>query len=342
MISSLLLLYYINNMNPVQECIMIEEFNGDFLQWIRGFYYVARTGSITRAARKMNRSQSSVSYQIQCLERQLNVSLFDRINNRLKITPQGVRLLDWTIAAFELLDELEEGISASCDELNGKVGISGSMPIIGQDMFSRLLSRFMRENPRVHVTLRACRPLEAIDDIENGISDFGLVAVGQKPERFNVTPLCSTPFVLVAPKKHRFHLSPAPLPEELRELPFVMYMGNDRKEVYSPWLTAEHLKGLTGRTAMTVNQYQLVLQYIARGSVCAIMDELTLKTFPEYDRHVAAYPLSHLLENLQYFLLARRHRRLGAAATVLSREILSLFQGNEDRGNHTSMLSGNS
>ena len=121
-----------------------------------------------------------------------------------------------------------------------------------------------------------------------------------------------------------------------------MYMGNDRKEVYSPWLTAEHLKGLTGRTAMTVNQYQLVLQYIARGSVCAIMDELTLKTFPEYDRHVAAYPLSHLLENLQYFLLARRHRRLGAAATVLSREILSLFQGNEDRGNHTSMLSGNS
>ena len=67
MISSLLLLYYINNMNTVQECIMIEEFNGDFLQWIRGFYYVARTGSITRAARKMNRSQSSVSYQIQCL-----------------------------------------------------------------------------------------------------------------------------------------------------------------------------------------------------------------------------------------------------------------------------------
>ena len=134
---------------------MIEEFNGDFLQWIRGFYYVARTGSITRAARKMNRSQSSVSYQIQCLERQLNVSLFDRINNRLKITPQGVRLLDWTIVAFELLDELEEGISASCDELNGKVGISGSMPIIGQDMFSRLLSRFRASASRRMVATSA-------------------------------------------------------------------------------------------------------------------------------------------------------------------------------------------
>ena len=305
---------------------MINEFNGDFLQWIRGFYYVARTGSITKASKKMNRSQSSISYQIQCLERQLNVSLFDRINNHLKITPQGLRLLDWTITAFELIGELEKSISGSYDELNGKVGISGSLPIIGQDMFSSLLSRFMRENPKVHVTLRACRPLEALDDIETGVADFGLIAIAQKPERFNATLLCTTPFVLVAPKKHRFQISPAPLPEELQNLPFVMYMGNDKKEVYSPWLTSEQLKGLTGKTAMTLNQYQLVLQYIAKGSVCAIMDELTLKTFPEYHRHLVSYPLSHLLEDLQYFLLTRRHRRLGAAAVTLSQEILTLFR----------------
>lgn len=48
---------------------MINEFNGDFLQWLRGFYYVARTGSISRAASKMNRSPaaSALSQQVLCL-----------------------------------------------------------------------------------------------------------------------------------------------------------------------------------------------------------------------------------------------------------------------------------
>lgn len=43
---------------------MIEELNGDFLQWLRGFYYVSQTGSIRRAAQMMNRNPSTISYQI--------------------------------------------------------------------------------------------------------------------------------------------------------------------------------------------------------------------------------------------------------------------------------------
>ena len=49
------------------EAAMIEELNGDFLQWLRGFYYVAQTGSIRRAAQMMNRNPSTISYQIRSL-----------------------------------------------------------------------------------------------------------------------------------------------------------------------------------------------------------------------------------------------------------------------------------
>ena len=57
---------------------MIEELNGDFLQWLRGFYYVAQTGSIRRAAQMMNRNPSTISYQLRSLEEELNTVLFDR------------------------------------------------------------------------------------------------------------------------------------------------------------------------------------------------------------------------------------------------------------------------
>ena len=73
---------------------MIEELNGDFLQWLRGFYYVSQTGSIRRAAQMMNRNPSTISYQIRSLEEELNTVLFDRYKKSLRITPEGKNFLN--------------------------------------------------------------------------------------------------------------------------------------------------------------------------------------------------------------------------------------------------------
>ena len=305
---------------------MINEFNGDFLQWLRGFYYVARTGSISSAARKMNRSQSSISYQIQSLERQLNVPLFIRENNMLRITPQGSRLLDWTVSAFELIRELEDTIGNDPRQLSGRVSITGSMTMLGQDSVSDTVIAFMHAHPKVEVRVRACRPLEAISDIEDGISDFGLLAITKKPERLLAIPLCTAPFILVVPKGHAFSLDKKPSREQLQALPFITYQGNSKEEIHTPWLTSEQLSGLTGKTVLTVNQYQLVLDYIARGAGCAIMDMLSLRQCPEYLDRTSYYSLRHFLDDLQYSILTRRHRTLSPAAALLCQQIAKLFQ----------------
>ena len=39
---------------------MIEELNGDFIQWLRGFYYIAKTGSLRRAAPRQKSAPESV------------------------------------------------------------------------------------------------------------------------------------------------------------------------------------------------------------------------------------------------------------------------------------------
>ena len=79
---------------------MIEELNGDFLQWLRGFYYVAQTGSIRRAAQMMNRNPSTISYQLRSLEEELNTVLFDRYKKSLRITPEGKKLFEWTCLLY--------------------------------------------------------------------------------------------------------------------------------------------------------------------------------------------------------------------------------------------------
>ena len=64
------------------------------LQQLRGFYYAARANSISKAAEKMSLSQPSVSLQIQALERELGVQLFERRGPRIRLTPDGDTLLE--------------------------------------------------------------------------------------------------------------------------------------------------------------------------------------------------------------------------------------------------------
>ena len=57
---------------------MIKEMGGDYLQWLRGFYQVAKTGSFSMAGREIGRNQPTISHQIKCLEKEYGVTLFDR------------------------------------------------------------------------------------------------------------------------------------------------------------------------------------------------------------------------------------------------------------------------
>ena len=98
---------------------MIPELNGDFLQWLRGFYYVAKTGSVRRAAELMHRNPSTISYQLRSLETELNTVLFDRYKKSLQITPEGKKLLGTQLKGVSaLLDRLavECRSEICCDE----------------------------------------------------------------------------------------------------------------------------------------------------------------------------------------------------------------------------------
>src|SRR3954471_19709821 len=77
-------------------------------QQLRGFCYAALSGSISKAAKRMNLSQPSVSQQIQSLESELAVDLFTRQGARIKLTPDGELLLEMAGPLIEELEHLDE------------------------------------------------------------------------------------------------------------------------------------------------------------------------------------------------------------------------------------------
>ena len=68
---------------------------------LRYFWAVAHEGGLTRAAERMNLSQSALSVQIQKLEHRMGHKLFERIGRRLELTEAGRIALDYADTVFE-------------------------------------------------------------------------------------------------------------------------------------------------------------------------------------------------------------------------------------------------
>ncbi len=73
---------------------------------LRVLITVADTGSLSAAARKLRRAQSTVSYAISALEERLGVILFDRAGYRPTLTPQGHAILSEARAVLSGVDRL--------------------------------------------------------------------------------------------------------------------------------------------------------------------------------------------------------------------------------------------
>lgn len=73
---------------------------------LRYFWAVAREGGLTRAAERMNLSQSALSAQIRKLEHQMGHQLFERVGKKLVLTEAGRIALDYADTVFKAGDEL--------------------------------------------------------------------------------------------------------------------------------------------------------------------------------------------------------------------------------------------
>src|SRR3981189_3747559 len=86
---------------------------------LRTFIAIAETGSFTKAAEIVHKTQSAVSMQMKRLAERLTPPLFARDGRASKLTEDGERLLDYAPRTVQLTFELLAAFSAS--ELSGRV-----------------------------------------------------------------------------------------------------------------------------------------------------------------------------------------------------------------------------
>lgn len=143
--------------------------------YYRIFYYVARYGSISKAASVLMNNQPNLTRTIKNLEGELGCPLFSRTNRGVKLTPEGKRLYEHIKIAFEQIEAGEAEIVDSKSLQNGSVYISASEVALHcclLPIFKKYCALY--PNIRLHVSNHSTP--QAIEALKEGLVDFAIVS----------------------------------------------------------------------------------------------------------------------------------------------------------------------
>ncbi len=193
------------------------------LSQLRTFREVAAALSFTRAAQKLNMTQSAVSHQIKSLERELGEPLFIRAKRGVRLSDAGQLALNYADRIIEEADALRERIRGDDHEPRGRVRAAAATQAFVH-LFAWLFESFMRDHARVELSFRTTVSTEqTVLDILNGAADVGFASLPVYSPALQVTELFEDELGLVVAPHHRLAGDGEVSVEDMRRARFILF-----------------------------------------------------------------------------------------------------------------------
>ncbi|RDU95944.1 LysR substrate-binding domain-containing protein [Trinickia dinghuensis] len=242
------------------------------LQQLRYFVAVAETEHVARAAERLHISQSPLSRQIRQLEDQLGLQLFERIKQRVRLTPAGHDFLDQARDLLNQAERVEErarqvGRGEACS-----VSIGYCEGIVHNGWLPAALRHFRATHPRVKLKLAAMRSGEQIDALERSLIDIAFVYNLPKPsESLTSRLLTSESFVIALPDDHPLAAKTEIAPNDLDGMPWVALPKSINPAARERFLAACAASGFTPDIQFEVPNISTTLGLVSARLGVAIM-----------------------------------------------------------------------
>jgi DNA-binding transcriptional LysR family regulator len=171
------------------------------LRQLRTFRAAATFLNFSRAAARLHYAQSSVSAQIQALEEELGVSLFDRLGRGIRLTEAGERLLQYAQKILDLTEETRTEVVAARE-------IAGCLTIripesVGAYRLAPVIATYTSLHPKVRLCFTTCAHETLQKDLRKGVTDLAfLLAESFQDSELESEILGLESIVLVAGPSH--------------------------------------------------------------------------------------------------------------------------------------------
>jgi LysR family hydrogen peroxide-inducible transcriptional activator len=165
---------------------------------------VSEHQNFTKAAKKTFVTQPTLSMQIQKLEEELDIMIFDRGKKPIELTSVGKKIVE---QARNIVNESER-MQDVVDQEKGFVGGEfklGIIPTIMPTLLPMFLRNFTNKYPKVHLKIEELTTADIISKINDGHLDAAIAATPLNQEKIIERVLYFEPFVGYVPENHRLH-----------------------------------------------------------------------------------------------------------------------------------------
>lgn len=196
------------------------------LKKMNTFRKIAESGSFYKASIILGYSPAAVSIQIQQLELDLGIKLFDRLGKQVRLTDHGKQFYPYAEKILMLNEEVKESLIRKDDPLTGELRI-GTIDSICDTLFPQVLAEFYEKNPNVSVEVSVCTPSELFEGVKHNNIDIMLLLDKPCVSRDFVTDVqVITDVVFCASKKHPLVAKSQIDLEEILEYPCILTEKN--------------------------------------------------------------------------------------------------------------------
>ncbi|HJU53384.1 MAG TPA: LysR family transcriptional regulator [Pyrinomonadaceae bacterium] len=190
---------------------------------LRTFRVVAETLNFTRAAERLNLTQSAVSHQIKALETELGEPLFIRAKRGVKLSEAGKVALSYVERILDDAQALTERVSGREHAPVGRVRAAAATQAFVH-LFAPLFESFMRAHPGVELSFRTTVSTDqTLTDIQNGAADVGFASMPVYSPTLQVTELFEDELVLVVGRSHKLAAKAEATVEEVRSERLILF-----------------------------------------------------------------------------------------------------------------------
>ncbi|MBE9476730.1 MAG: LysR family transcriptional regulator, partial [Proteobacteria bacterium] len=233
------------------------------------------TGSVTKAARNIGRTQPAISALIAGLEGSIGYALFERRAGRLHPVPEAHFLLEETSSILKQINMLDNTMQSMGALEIGQLRIS-CLPVFADRLMPELISKFIKGHDGVRVSMVSERSNEVYSSLASQQFEIGLAEVAPKSplvETDEMTLEC----VCAVPSNDPLALKPVITPADLdgRAMASFVPQHQVRQRLHDVFKNAVCDFNVRFEMQNATSQYV----FIEEGQACAIMSPISARNY---------------------------------------------------------------
>lgn len=255
---------------------------------LRYFHEVCKFNNITKASESVHVSQPSITAAIKELENELGYPLFNRINNRISLTDDGIAFLEKSQAFVNSYDNFhKEALDiGNKSTVVLKVGIP---PVLGTFMFKKLFPGFEKQHPNIHLQMFEVGTLTGLKRLNEGSLDFLIGAMdGEVYPQCDSKQIFSTNFSLAVGSGSPLLKERVATKELISKQPFIIFpRGSYHHRAITSYFRERPLKIL-----MEASQLSTIKYLVENGYAVTITYQETFDSSAQIEHIPLEEPIS--------------------------------------------------